>query len=247
MGWVPGEARRALQRVESQPGRRQRYRRTPRPGENGAGPTAPFPSAAGWSGQLRPTDGCPATGGISPGPLNGARQPEDLNTPTAGLDRGRRAKSTPPGPVRAACGELRRIRSGSIPSWGLSGERIILTVNPGNRDRAPRFLWPETLEKPDNTAIITSAGTGKDPLRDPPGNFAQSVDKNGHPAPLPPPAPRGQDAPGPRQELPPPDLPPGVLQGLPAPARLAAPVEAPQGKPGRGQGQGVVLQQRQLH
>ena len=32
-----------------------------------------------------PTDGCPATGGISPGPLNGARRKKDLNTPAAGL------------------------------------------------------------------------------------------------------------------------------------------------------------------
>lgn len=39
-------------------------------GENGARSDAQFPSSNGRSDQLRPTDGCPATGGISPGPLN---------------------------------------------------------------------------------------------------------------------------------------------------------------------------------
>ena len=90
-----------------------------------------------------PPDGCPAAGGISSEPLNGALRKRDLNTPTAGLDRGRRARSNPPGPVRAACGELRQIRGGSIPSWGLWGERIILTVNPGSRETPPAFYGPK--------------------------------------------------------------------------------------------------------
>jgi len=87
-------------------------------------------------------DGCPADPGGQPGPLDGARQLEELRqTPTAGLDRGRRAASNPPGPVRAACGELRQIRSGSIPSWGLWGERIIPTVYPGNRESCPQDFY----------------------------------------------------------------------------------------------------------
>ena len=101
-----------------------------------ATPRARRPVAGRISSQ--PADGCPAPGGINSPLLNGARREKDLNTPAAGLDRGWRAASNPPGPVRAACGELHRIRSGSIPSWGPLGERIIPTVNPGNKDRAPK-------------------------------------------------------------------------------------------------------------
>ena len=86
------------------------------------------------SDQLQSPDGCPAG--------------EGLITPTAGLDRGRRTSVNSVVSARAAsCGELGQVRFGSIPSWATGGERIILQSDPCNRDRAPRFLWSETLEK----------------------------------------------------------------------------------------------------
>ena len=118
-------------------------------------------------------DRCPADPGGQPEPLDGARQPEELRqTPTAGLDRGRRAASNPPGPVRAACGELRQIRSGSIPSWGLSGERIIPTVNPGNRDSCPQDFYGRKPRKSQTTQPLSQApGREKTPCSTPPAIF----------------------------------------------------------------------------
>ena len=88
----------------------------------------------GRSDQPRPSGGCPAG--------------EGLITPTAGLDRGRRTSVNSVVSARAAsCGELGQVRFGSIPSWATGGERIILRSDPCNRDRAPRFLWSETLVK----------------------------------------------------------------------------------------------------
>ena len=102
---------------------------------------------------------CPATGSINP------NSPDWC--PTAGGPGSNSNRRTGPGtkgyvnsvaPFRAACGAQCQIRSGSIPSWGLSGERIILTVIPGqNRDRAPRFLWPETLDKSQTTQSLSPA------------------------------------------------------------------------------------------
>ena len=106
--------------------------------------------------------------------LAGARRLKDQRqTPTAGLDRGRRDSSTPPDPVRAACGELRQIRSGSIPSWATLPES---ESDPSGHARAtgivpPRFLWSETLVKPNNTVIITAPGALKEVLQHPPGDF----------------------------------------------------------------------------
>ena len=66
------------------------------------------------------------------------------------------------GPVRAACGEPGRIRSGSIPSWEtLPESESSVRSYPGNRDRAPRFLWSETLVKPNNAMIISDPCTAK--------------------------------------------------------------------------------------
>ena len=90
--------------------------------------------SSGGSDQLQPPDGCPAGEGIT--------------TPTA--ERGPRTKGyfNSVDSVRAACGELSQIRSGSSSLVGdHSGERIILQIRPGLRDHAPRFLWLETLEK----------------------------------------------------------------------------------------------------
>ena len=80
-------------------------------------------------------------------PLNGCPTGEGLITPTAGLDRGRRARSTPSYQPALPAKDQRQLRFGSIPSWETGGERIILRSCPCNRDHAPRFLWSETLEK----------------------------------------------------------------------------------------------------
>ena len=134
--------RRAPQWVGFRLGRREGNTQTPQPGWERSAVKRSIPVA-----RLRERS-TPITGRVSsderdqPQPLNNARQPEELRqTPTAGLDRGRRDSSTPPVPVRAACGELRRIRSGSIPSWGLSGERIILTVRPGHQGSRPQDFY----------------------------------------------------------------------------------------------------------
>ena len=48
--------------------------------------------------------------------------------------------------ARAACGELRQIRSGSSSLVGdLPESESSVRSDPGNKDRAPRFLWSETL------------------------------------------------------------------------------------------------------
>ena len=111
------------QGVRSVPGVQRRERSTPNA----------RPVSSDGSDQLQPLNGCP-TG-------------EGLITPTAGLDRGRRARSTPS--VRSAlpAKDQRQLRFSSIPSWATGGERIILRSCPCNRDHAPRFLWSETLEK----------------------------------------------------------------------------------------------------
>ena len=90
--------------------------------------------SSGRSDQLQSLNGCPAG--------------EGLITPTAGLDRGRRTSVNFVVSARAAsCGEPGQVRFGSIPSWATGGERIILQSDPCDRDRAPRFLWSETLVK----------------------------------------------------------------------------------------------------
>ena len=111
------------QGAHSVPGVQRRERSTP---------TA-RPVSSDGSDQLQPPDGCP-TG-------------EGLITPTAGLDRGRRARSTPSFRPALPAKDQRQLRFGSIPSWATGGERIILRSCPCNRDHAPRFLWSETLEK----------------------------------------------------------------------------------------------------
>ena len=122
--------------------------------------------------------------------LAGARRLKDQRqTPTAGLDRGRRDSSTPPDPVRAACGELRQIRSGSIPSWETLPES---ESDPSGHTRAtgivpPRFLWSETLVKPNNAVIVAAFAAAKEALQHPLRQIPQSVNRNRHPAQLLPP------------------------------------------------------------
>ncbi len=108
---------------------------------------APSRQSNGESDRLPTPDRCPATEAINSQPPDGCPTGEGLITPTAGLDRGRRAKPTPSFRPALPAKDQRQLRFGSIPSWATGGERIILRSCPCNRDHAPRFLWSETLEK----------------------------------------------------------------------------------------------------
>ena len=173
LGWVPGEARRAL-RVVGVPA--------------GAPPAVPV-NASARAGTVRdqprrtrcPTTGavnsespdrCPATGGISPGPLNGR--------PAAG---GLKHSDRRAGPETESCVEsawsgprcLRRATSNpqrQHPSWGLWGERIIPTVNPGNRESCPQDFYGRKPWKIQTTQPLSQApGRKKTPCTTPPAIF----------------------------------------------------------------------------
>ena len=93
-------------------------------------------------------------------------------------------------PARAACGELGQIRSGSIPSWEtLPESESSVRSYPGNRDRAPRFLWSETLVKPNNAVIVAAPAAAREgfwhPLRQLPKSVHQSRDLPATPATVP--------------------------------------------------------------
>ena len=135
---MPGEAHRALQWV----------------GIPAGAPRAMPGNASAWVRTTRdqaPRSRGPASGAINPSRQAGAQQPEELrqtyrdNSPGWTGDEG--IHQLRPHPVRAACGELRQIRSGSIPSRGLSGERIILTVRPGQQGSCPQVSMAGNLGK----------------------------------------------------------------------------------------------------
>ena len=101
-----------------------------------------------------PLDECPA---IQRDQLRTAeRRPtgEGLITPPVGLDRGRRATSTPPGPVRAACRELTSNPQRQRSLLGTLGRANHPYSQTRARGGAPRFLWLEILEKPENHSIV---------------------------------------------------------------------------------------------
>ena len=111
--------------------------------------------------------------------LNGCPTGEGLITPTAGLDRGRRAKSTPSFRPALRAKDQRQLRFGSISSWATGGERIILRSCPCNRDHAPRFLWSETLEKAKQRSHYHPARRpGERACRPPSADCRQSVHKS---------------------------------------------------------------------
>ena len=152
---TPTDLWRTKRRQRSVPIARRRKRSTPNA----------RPVSSDGSDQLQPPDGCP-TG-------------EGLITPTAGLGRGRRARSTPL--VRSAlpAKDQRQLRFGSIPSWATGGERIILRSCPCNRDHAPRFLWSETLEKAkQRTHYHPARRLGERACRPPSADCRQSVHKS---------------------------------------------------------------------
>ena len=87
-------------------------------------------SPAGEAINSSSPDGCPAGEGLT---SNSSRR-------TWTKDEGPTSNSVVS--ARAACGELRQIRSGSNSLVGdLSESESSVRSDPGNRDRAPRFLW----------------------------------------------------------------------------------------------------------
>ena len=115
----------------------------------------------GESIDSQPADQCPASEAINPNRQTGVQREEAINsnspdecptgegliTPTAGLGRGRRAKSTPSFRSALPAKDQRQLRFGSIPSWETGGERIILRSYPCNRDHAPRVSMVGNLGK----------------------------------------------------------------------------------------------------
>ena len=97
---------------------------------------APSSESSGRSDQLQPPDRCPTGEGLT----------SNSNRRTWTEDEGPTSNFVVS--ARAACGELRQIRSGSNSLVGdLSESESSVKSDPGNRDRAPRFLWSETLDE----------------------------------------------------------------------------------------------------
>ena len=95
---------------------------------------APSSESSGRSDQLQPPDGCSTGEGLT----------SNSNRRTWTEDEGPTSNFVVS--ARAACGELRQIHSGSSSLVGdLSESESSVKSDPGNRDRAPRFLWSETL------------------------------------------------------------------------------------------------------
>ena len=140
---------------------------------------APSLVSNGESDRLSTPDRCPATEAINSQAPDGCPTGEGLITPTAGLDRGRRARSTPSFRPALPARDQRQLRFGSIPSWATEGERIILRSCPCNRDHAPRFLWSETLEKAKQRSHYHPARRlDERACRAPSADCRQSVHKN---------------------------------------------------------------------
>ena len=122
-----------------------------RPAGRGRGAEgAPSSESSGRSDQLQPPDGCPTGEGLT----------SNSNRRTWTEDEGPTSNFVVS--ARAACGELRQIRSGSNSLVGdLSESESSVRSDPGNRDRAPRFLWSETLVESQTVQTLLPT---KDPL-----------------------------------------------------------------------------------
>ena len=111
--------------------------------------------------------------GISPGPLNGR--------PAAGgaaSNSNRRAGPGTESCVKSAWSGPRCLRRATSnpqrqhPSWGLWGERIIPTVNPGNRESCPQDFYGWKPWKIQTTQALSQApGRKKTPCSTPPEIF----------------------------------------------------------------------------
>ena len=111
------------------------------------------------------------------------RAKDQRQTPTAGLGPRTESYVKSAGSIRAACeGPTSTPLSAAVPSWETGGERIILRWYPCNRDHAPRFLWSETLEKPNSAIIINVPRPAEEGLRSPfarlPPNRSQNFTGN---------------------------------------------------------------------
>ena len=107
-------------------------------------------SPAGEAINSNSPDGCPAGEGLT----------SNSNRRTWTEDEGPTSNFVVS--ARAACGELRQIRSGSNSLVGdLPESESSVRSDPGNRDRAPRFLWSETLVESQTVPTLLPT---KDPL-----------------------------------------------------------------------------------
>ena len=101
--------------------------------------------------------------------LAGVRWLKDQRqTPTAGLDRGRRDSSTPP--IRPALLAESYVKSAAA-AFPL-GRPFQRANHPSGHTRAtgivpPRFLWSETLVKPNNAVIVAAPAAAKEGFRHP--------------------------------------------------------------------------------
>ena len=114
-------------------------------------------SGPGWS--TRTTGRCPAAGGAASNSnrRTGPGTESCVKSAWSGPRCLRRATSNPQR-QRSLLGTLGRANH----PYGQPGQQGVVP---------PGFLWLETLENPDNTVIITGAGTEKDPLHHPPAIF----------------------------------------------------------------------------
>ena len=148
-GSGPVGTHRALRWFGFRPGRREQFPTTTRPGWERSAVKHSVPGAQQPEGSTPTAEPCPTGEGPTSNPdrRTGPRT-KDLNTP----------------PVRSALPAESNLKSApaAFPSGLARGERI----NPQGQARAtgtvpPRFLWRETSEKPDNTAIVSRPRTAR--------------------------------------------------------------------------------------
>ena len=141
------------------------------------------PVPDGRSDQPQAPDGCPATEAINPNSPDGCPAGEGLITPTAGLDRGRRATSNPP--VRSAlpAKDQRQLRFSSstlVGDRGRANHPPVVPVQQGSRTQG--FYGRKPWKKPNTAVIIDVPRPAKEGLRrpfpEPPPNRSQNLTAN---------------------------------------------------------------------
>ena len=107
--------------------------------------------------QLLTAERRPAEEGLKHPCHRTAQREKGLNTPTRWTGPGKKDLNTPttgPRCLRRACVKS---AAAAFPLGDLREQRIIPTVNPGNRDRAPKISMAETLAKPNNGSIVAQS------------------------------------------------------------------------------------------
>ena len=126
----------------------------------------------GRSDQPRPSGGCPAAEAINFNRRTGVQREKDQRqTPTAGLDRGRRTSVNSVVSARAACEGL------VTPHWqhslvgnrGRANHPPVVPVQQGPRTQVS--MVGNLGQKPNSALIITAHGAAKEGLQDPPGEL----------------------------------------------------------------------------